>query len=122
MLANYTWARGLPWDTVDIFRGTPLETTGSWNFNFIYVCVCKYAHISMGTPGDQKKVSDFLELGLQAAVCPLTWMLGMELGSSREPAGAAELLRGLGVCFLTLHFYFYERSCFVILAHVIIVS
>lgn len=84
--------------------------------------MCMYAHISMGTRGDQKKVSDFPELGLQAVLCPPTWMLGMELGSSRETAGAAEPLRGLGVCFLTLHFYFYERSCFVILAHVIIVS
>lgn len=51
VLANISWAQGLPWNVVGICSGTPLVKTRSWNFNFIYEYVCAYAHIGMGTQG-----------------------------------------------------------------------
>lgn len=120
VLANYAWAWGLPWDEVDIRRGTPLEKTGSWNFNFIYEYVCAYRHISVWVPqGIRRRCQIFRSWGYKWLCVPQHGCWGWNLG---PPEKEREWLRSLGVCFLTLHFYFYKRSCFVILAHVIIVS
>ena len=55
-------------------------------FSF-YVCV--YMHTYLGAPGDQTRVSEFLELELQTVVSHVTWRLGTEPGPSIRAAYTA---------------------------------
>ena len=53
-----------------------------FNYMYLYVSVCEYAHVDAGTQGGKKKASDPLELKLQAVVSHLMWVLGTAPGSS----------------------------------------
>ena len=46
-------------------------------------------HTYLGAPGDQTRVSEFLELELQTVVSHVTWRLGTEPGPSIRAAYTA---------------------------------
>lgn len=53
-----------------------MEARGPLRLLFLgHPCLCGYVHIKRVVLGDQKKVSDSLDLELQVLVSPLKWVL-----------------------------------------------